>query len=851
MFPASSNASNNHIIEQYNITLSEKIGFVEGSQSYENLIRASLTDSERNPIRFSVENEAIINGLIEHLVEMIDRFVLMVRDSQENAQNNEIDGSQQNNGTEELLQNNYGRILNILHATVRANQIALDRIAHDRDVICNQLLNDDQNTNAWNLANIHWTGSDRHKQGQEVLILEYSNVNNGQIKKVVYKPTPLELSALLFGDSSSLQYLRKHYSDDFPEKGFFAQLQEQLGIAEKSIYRIIPRVGNNDEVYRVEDVRNHYGYTEFLSGMNDIYFHGKSDDDFLFKAIRKRLPRLLLTHIEVVTPLDTLSDKTVVSDYFEDNDNAKILIVKKESTYTLFFRDKDMNGNYLSLPLNGFLADDVEIIRNVVSMQGKKKISEILINQIEAFNDSFTGKLAGLFESGQEQELLNHFVTANSATFEDCWHRAGILLAFMYFMGINDGHNENFIVHNGVLYLIDSETSLSFKVNTIEDLTCLEKEHGGMDPNGEYKNEINGGQVYNLLPANRLFYFNGREDKNQPIKGSREAFCQGIRSVLNVFRDENNVFFGGALRNLSDLSERIPIYVRYTPQHTQKYYDLMQKIFIQHSDADLINSDIQKMIRQDMDEALLYLDDKNQNDDIYQIDDEKRYVMFPFWSTFDRNFFNELQLMSVPAYYVNIFNNNLIDFNSKVIYSRSNEIFRGRCLQRTKILLGKLKNKLNVSNQNSAEQLELVNGSLEIVSKLIDSIKPSTFTDNVEQFEEIINQLDGRINQINGDSIPFIRFLLDKIRKDLRLETSNQFQRNFQPYFDFSPMEYINLRHQRLSSDQARLQQFETDCERKISLLLVTKKVEIAKSDVLEEEIENSNDCCSCNCSTM
>jgi hypothetical protein len=108
------------------------------------------------------------------------------------------------------------------------------------------------------LIKISGAGSDLHHKGEQVLILSFQDSKTG-IKKIVYKPSPLEAHAMLTGDLKKLAAIDPKFKN---QKSFFSILDPQL------CYGVLPRcdVDSSD----LDSPLSHYGYMEYLDSSLDI-----------------------------------------------------------------------------------------------------------------------------------------------------------------------------------------------------------------------------------------------------------------------------------------------------------------------------------------------------------------------------------------------------------------------------------------------------------------------------------------------------------------------------------------------------------------------------------------------------
>jgi ASC-1-like (ASCH) protein len=111
------------------------------------------------------------------------------------------------------------------------------------------------------VSHILQTGSDLHRQGGQVLIIEFSNNTDNSNLKIVYKPSSVEADAFITGDINRLSSLDKEYENC---KSFVEVINHGLDSLEKRAlptYLIIPKKQFND----AHEVEDRYGYIEFIS----------------------------------------------------------------------------------------------------------------------------------------------------------------------------------------------------------------------------------------------------------------------------------------------------------------------------------------------------------------------------------------------------------------------------------------------------------------------------------------------------------------------------------------------------------------------------------------------------------
>jgi Domain of unknown function (DUF4135) len=143
-------------------------------------------------------------------------------------------------------------------AVVSNFDILLSRINKDMEkIIRPAFLNDFENPK---LMGITPTGSDLHNRGNQVLILEFTDQNNlWRTRKVVYKPTPVQADAMLFGDNERLNKIKGEYKGC---PSFIEIMNSKLAPADQlPTYLIVPC----EDEHGFYEVAHHYGYIQYLS----------------------------------------------------------------------------------------------------------------------------------------------------------------------------------------------------------------------------------------------------------------------------------------------------------------------------------------------------------------------------------------------------------------------------------------------------------------------------------------------------------------------------------------------------------------------------------------------------------
>ena len=144
-------------------------------------------------------------------------------------------------------------------------QVVLNRIRQDLSLIQKSFAPEPLNKSSQlqiKLAKMTLTQSDRHRQGQQVIILEFcsptadENKQGGHRFKVVYKPAPVQADALIIGNIQRLTILDEEYKECF---SLIEILNPALDLPLPT-YLIIPRLDGDPN-----KIRSHYGYIEYIS----------------------------------------------------------------------------------------------------------------------------------------------------------------------------------------------------------------------------------------------------------------------------------------------------------------------------------------------------------------------------------------------------------------------------------------------------------------------------------------------------------------------------------------------------------------------------------------------------------
>ncbi|WP_131794175.1 DUF4135 domain-containing protein [Fluoribacter gormanii] len=128
------------------------------------------------------------------------------------------------------------------------------------------------------LVGITPSGSDMHKQGQQVYFLTFRDKDEIELK-IVYKPTSVQADTMLVGDVKKLKDLDASYEGHES----LAELFNRRALETIPTYLILPRTDDPAS----ESVTQHYGYIEFLPSQSHL------DYDMATKAGRTKFNEAL------------------------------------------------------------------------------------------------------------------------------------------------------------------------------------------------------------------------------------------------------------------------------------------------------------------------------------------------------------------------------------------------------------------------------------------------------------------------------------------------------------------------------------------------------------------------------
>lgn len=222
----------------------------------------------------------ILHELLTHLASILDEQIIDCLDHEfkNDAENkNIIDKATKRekyieycrNTSVEFLQERFQNLFEtnkiVTHNFIQTRLMALKRIQQDFDVLKSCFLKELGNN--IKLYEISSSGSDFHKQGQQVLILTFIDSTN-KSKKVIYKPSPVQADALLVGNIEELKTINKNYQGHF---SLIELLNSALSEESKlPTYLIVPMNDAEEiEALSMDEIPSihlnaHYGYIKYL-----------------------------------------------------------------------------------------------------------------------------------------------------------------------------------------------------------------------------------------------------------------------------------------------------------------------------------------------------------------------------------------------------------------------------------------------------------------------------------------------------------------------------------------------------------------------------------------------------------
>jgi len=183
---------------------------------------------------------------------------------------------------------------NVSDDFVASTRRLFKRLATDRKLLHKAFLSE-FDAKSTRLEHIQATGSDLHKGGQQVLILTFRD-DDDHSQKVVYKPSPVQADAMLFGNVQRLQKIDTSYRDHFSILEMLnsglrddAEEEEEDEDSEESraallTYLIVPCCDGD-----WNNVNSHYGYLEYLT--HEPWYDRAVDPNKVVHDILQQNPR--------------------------------------------------------------------------------------------------------------------------------------------------------------------------------------------------------------------------------------------------------------------------------------------------------------------------------------------------------------------------------------------------------------------------------------------------------------------------------------------------------------------------------------------------------------------------------
>lgn len=166
---------------------------------------------------------------------------------------------------------------------VNANIRALERMVHDKDILCKLAFKDKKiEGKDCVLQSVISTDSDPHHHGETVLIGELVN-SKGEVAKFVYKPSSILIDMMIVGNIVGLNQcgIDQSVATNLAVETLPRSLIEILNKLKSDSpqianYLICPRIDQRISNGNPHDLSTHYGYMEYLP--HNLPEHNQSDD---------------------------------------------------------------------------------------------------------------------------------------------------------------------------------------------------------------------------------------------------------------------------------------------------------------------------------------------------------------------------------------------------------------------------------------------------------------------------------------------------------------------------------------------------------------------------------------------
>ena len=387
----------------------------------------------------------------------------------------------------QMLLDNDLKLHRVLHA--RANNFrrniekVLERVLKHYQLLAKYFLH--QEHNKVHLQKIEMTGSDPHRGGQQVLILNFANKDtHKQVGRIVYKPSSVLTAAYVAGNSMLLNQGENPLLHNFEGKSLFELCNDLLEendpkLATYLIYPCEASVWNES-----------YGFIEYLSH----------------------------------EPWPSLDKKKEVRDIL-----TAIPPAKRYQTKYL----KTMLRNKLKLQYPDIKQE--EIIR--------------VLDINDYIEVMFTEELKKEYTKIKAQGQTSDFILEDEEAMVKYGRTCGMLTAIARTFGMSDWHVQNLIAHLGVLVPIDLETVFQNNLNLAKEIGCFDSDFGAMRSRGHFQERIDllvdsEGLLRTSLQAvekNRIYQINEDGDLI-PREPYQDHFMWGFEKIMNLLHYENQSF---------------------------------------------------------------------------------------------------------------------------------------------------------------------------------------------------------------------------------------------------------------------------------------------------------------------
>jgi hypothetical protein len=204
-------------------------------------------------------------------------------------------------------------------------KLLITRLNTDIDLI-HRGFNRSESPSQIKVSQIIQTGSDLHRQGGQVLIIEFSDKTNTKFK-VVYKPSSVEADTFITGDMERLSILDEQYINC---KSFIELLNPELNSqGKKSLptYLIIPKRQLNDN----NEIVDRYGYIEFIP---HTPWQTINCVEHLEKLVKKTAPR------------DKHEINTKIEQYYNDEFKIMLDAASNDSSCNYILRNENEENDF-------------------------------------------------------------------------------------------------------------------------------------------------------------------------------------------------------------------------------------------------------------------------------------------------------------------------------------------------------------------------------------------------------------------------------------------------------------------------------------------------------------------------